>query len=239
MASAAEGSTLPSLVVHLERDRARALVRAAFPRRKWKIISTRSAEELEAVFRRELVDDRAGYRIEAGSRLVVKDVLRLPRDGPGDADALSHSARELGRVFGFDPRQIDELQRFPDALHDLRLAETALLAQTHRDVVADRERVEECGELEDVTDVGSERVQLVTRKHRYLLIIDPDRPTIRFQQSNDVLDRDRFAAPREPDEDHGLSLVDFEGESFEDLLWAEGFVDVDEFYHITKVKLSL
>jgi AraC-like DNA-binding protein len=32
------------------------LVRAAFPRRKWKIISTRSAEELEAVFRRELVD---------------------------------------------------------------------------------------------------------------------------------------------------------------------------------------
>jgi AraC-like DNA-binding protein len=50
------GSTLPSLVVRLERERARALVRAAFPRRKWKIISTRSAEELEAVFRRVLVD---------------------------------------------------------------------------------------------------------------------------------------------------------------------------------------
>jgi len=50
------GSTLPSLVVHLERERARALVRGAFPRRRWKIISTRSAEELEAVFRRELVD---------------------------------------------------------------------------------------------------------------------------------------------------------------------------------------
>jgi AraC-like DNA-binding protein len=47
---------LPSLVVHLERERARVLVRAAFPRRKWKIITTRSAEELEAVFRRELVD---------------------------------------------------------------------------------------------------------------------------------------------------------------------------------------
>jgi AraC-like DNA-binding protein len=31
-------------------------VRAAFPRRRWKIISTRSAEELEGVFRRELVD---------------------------------------------------------------------------------------------------------------------------------------------------------------------------------------
>ena len=56
MASSANGSTLPSLVVHLERERARALVRSAFPRRRWKIISTRSAEELEAVFRRALVD---------------------------------------------------------------------------------------------------------------------------------------------------------------------------------------
>jgi AraC-like DNA-binding protein len=42
--------------VHVERERARALVRSAFPRRKWKIISTRTAEELEAVFRRVLVD---------------------------------------------------------------------------------------------------------------------------------------------------------------------------------------
>ena len=56
MTASGDGSTLPSLVVHLQRDKARALVRSAFPRRKWKIISTRSAEELEAVFRRVLVD---------------------------------------------------------------------------------------------------------------------------------------------------------------------------------------
>ena len=56
MTSSTDGSTLPSLVVHLERERARVLVRAAFPRRKWKIITTRSADEMEAVFRRELVD---------------------------------------------------------------------------------------------------------------------------------------------------------------------------------------
>ncbi|MFL5462845.1 MAG: hypothetical protein ACJ8AC_02235, partial [Gemmatimonadaceae bacterium] len=56
MTSGTNGSTLPSLVVHLERERAKALVRAAFPRRKWRIISTRSAEELEDVFRKVLVD---------------------------------------------------------------------------------------------------------------------------------------------------------------------------------------
>lgn len=54
--ASSDGSTMPSLVVRLERERARALVRTAFPRRKWKIISTRSAEEMEAVFRRVLVD---------------------------------------------------------------------------------------------------------------------------------------------------------------------------------------
>jgi AraC-like DNA-binding protein len=54
--SSGESATLPTLVVHLERERARAVVRAAFPRRRWKIVSTKTAEELESVFRRVLVD---------------------------------------------------------------------------------------------------------------------------------------------------------------------------------------
>jgi AraC-like DNA-binding protein len=52
----AEASSLPTIVVHAPRERARTMVRAAFPRRKWKIIITRSPEEFEAVFRRLLVD---------------------------------------------------------------------------------------------------------------------------------------------------------------------------------------
>ncbi len=54
--TSADGSNLPTLVVHLQREKAKALVRGAFPRRKWKIISTRTAEELDGVFRRVLVD---------------------------------------------------------------------------------------------------------------------------------------------------------------------------------------
>lgn len=45
-----------SLVVHGAREKARSLVRAAFPRRKWKVIQTRSVAELQAVFGRTLVD---------------------------------------------------------------------------------------------------------------------------------------------------------------------------------------
>jgi AraC-like DNA-binding protein len=47
---------MPTLLVHLERERARALVRTAFPRRRWKIISAKTPEEVESVFRRVLVD---------------------------------------------------------------------------------------------------------------------------------------------------------------------------------------
>jgi AraC-like DNA-binding protein len=54
--TSAESSNLPTLVVHLQREKAKALVRSAFPRRKWKIVSTRTSEELDGIFRRVLVD---------------------------------------------------------------------------------------------------------------------------------------------------------------------------------------
>lgn len=54
--TATEGSSLPTLVVHGPRERARSVVRAGFPRRKWKIITTRTPEELDGAFRRVLID---------------------------------------------------------------------------------------------------------------------------------------------------------------------------------------
>lgn len=51
-----DGSSLPTLVVHAPRERARTVVRTVFPRRKWRIITTRVPEELDGVFRRVLVD---------------------------------------------------------------------------------------------------------------------------------------------------------------------------------------
>jgi AraC-like DNA-binding protein len=55
-ASQGNGTNLPCIAVRLEREKARNLVRAAFPRRRWRILSTRNAEEMESVFRSTLVD---------------------------------------------------------------------------------------------------------------------------------------------------------------------------------------
>jgi AraC-like DNA-binding protein len=47
---------LPVVVLHTTRDRARSLMRAAFPRRRARLLLARTAAELEASFRTELVD---------------------------------------------------------------------------------------------------------------------------------------------------------------------------------------
>src|ERR1035437_10282433 len=46
------------------------------------------------------------------------------------------------------------------------------LHEPHRDVFVDRERVEQCGELEDVADVGAERVEFAPFQFRHLQTID-------------------------------------------------------------------
>lgn len=47
---------LPVVVLHTTRDRARSLMRAAFPRRRARLLLARTPAELEASFRKELVD---------------------------------------------------------------------------------------------------------------------------------------------------------------------------------------
>ena len=47
---------LPVVVLHTTRDRARSLMRAAFPRRRARLLLARTPAELEASFRTELVD---------------------------------------------------------------------------------------------------------------------------------------------------------------------------------------
>jgi AraC-like DNA-binding protein len=49
-------SPLPVVVLHSTRDRARAMMRAAFPRRRVRLLLARTAAELESSFRATLVD---------------------------------------------------------------------------------------------------------------------------------------------------------------------------------------
>ena len=51
-----EANDLPTLLVYAPRERARAFVRAAFPKRKWKVASARDLAEFREIFRTILID---------------------------------------------------------------------------------------------------------------------------------------------------------------------------------------
>ena len=55
-AASRAAAPLPVIVAHTTRERGRVLLRAAFPRRRARLVLTRSADELEATFRSSLVD---------------------------------------------------------------------------------------------------------------------------------------------------------------------------------------
>lgn len=54
--SATDSVVLPTLIAWTPRERARAFVKAAFPRRKWKIITVRDLAEFRDTLRRTLID---------------------------------------------------------------------------------------------------------------------------------------------------------------------------------------
>ncbi len=54
--STADAGELPTILVYATRDRARALVRAAFPKRRWHVITARDFDEFNSTIRRTLVD---------------------------------------------------------------------------------------------------------------------------------------------------------------------------------------
>lgn len=47
---------LPTVLAYTPRERARAFVRAAFPKRKWKVVTVRDVSEFRAMLRKTLVD---------------------------------------------------------------------------------------------------------------------------------------------------------------------------------------
>lgn len=51
-----DATELPTLLAYTPRERARAFVRAAFPKRRWRVLSVRDVAEFRATLRRTLVD---------------------------------------------------------------------------------------------------------------------------------------------------------------------------------------
>src|SRR5947208_1207273 len=101
--------------------------------------------------------------IEPRGRLVVQEILGLPRDGPRDPHALFHPARQLRRQLGrYVRRQVHEPEAFQYPVPAKLLVVIArLVGDAEPDVLGYAHRVEQRAVLEHVADLAAQRGQLL------------------------------------------------------------------------------
>jgi AraC-like DNA-binding protein len=75
-----ETADLPTILAYAPRERARALVRSACPKRKWRVIAARDAGEFAGTLRRILVDAAI---VDIGSPLAIAGVAATASGGDG------------------------------------------------------------------------------------------------------------------------------------------------------------
>src|SRR5690606_2831075 len=120
------------------------------------VVSDDHARDVELLLEThdQMVDAGRVDRVEARRGLVVEHHLGPHRNRPSEAHAFAHAPRQIGRAHLLDPRQADEAERpghpLP-ALFDAHAVPKVLL-ETIRDVLADRERVEQRPALEEHGD---------------------------------------------------------------------------------------
>lgn len=99
---AVETADLPTILAFVPRERARSLVRSAFPKRKWRVIATRDAAEFSGALRRILVD---AALVDIGSPIALAG---LASSGNGGATTAVDSGDDTWKIAAL-------AQEFPSA----------------------------------------------------------------------------------------------------------------------------
>ena len=127
----------------------------------------------------ERVDFAGGDRIEAGARLVRQQDRRVERQRARQPGALPHAAREVRRhlvVLALEPDLREQVLR---ARADLVVRQCGVPAQRERHVLADRDRVEQRGVLEEKPDaLAHSRERRAPFSRRDVLAFDQHLPRV-------------------------------------------------------------
>jgi hypothetical protein len=81
-----DGADLPTILTYASRERARSLVRSAFPKRKWRVIAARDAAEFSSIFHRVLVD---AALVDIGSPLALAGMASTTAGNGGQSAATN------------------------------------------------------------------------------------------------------------------------------------------------------
>src|SRR5881392_3255687 len=171
--------------------------------------------------------------IEPRGRLVVQEILGLPRDRPRDSHALLHPARQLGRQLGRHlGREVHEPQAFEHAvLAELLVVIARLVGNAEPDVLGHAHRVEQRAVLEHVADLAAQRGQLLTPELGHVQPVHDHVARVGAQQAVDHLESHALPHPGGAEQRHRLAVLHLERHAVEHHVFDEPLVDVQQLDH--------
>src|SRR5687767_12708579 len=176
----------------------------------------------------EFANGSRSRRIQTRRGLVEQNDFRITNERAGDTNAPPHAARELDRHFVDGVFEIDEPQHAPYFRFDL-VFRHALLVQTVRDVVINRQRVEQRAFLKHHADVFAYAHHLFFAVMRDVFTIDQHLALIGFEQAEHEFDDRRLPTARTAENDLRLALHHFEAQAI------ENHAVVESEHHVAKL----
>src|SRR5213594_1339476 len=179
------------------------------------------------------VDHVGVHGIEPRGRLVVQEILGLPRDRPRDAYALLHPARELRRQLGRHlRREVHEPQAFEYPVRAKLLVVVArLVGDAEPDVLGHGHGVEQRAVLEYVADLGAQLGELLALELRHVQPVHDHVAPVGPQQPVDHLQGDALPHPGGAEQRHRLAVLHLERNAVQHHVLEEPLVDVEQLDH--------
>ena len=137
----------------------------------------------------QIVNRFRHQRIEPCRRLIEEDNLRLHDQCACQSSPLSHATAQLGGKLVPHPRQPHFFQLLLNPSLHLRALHPQFLPQRKRDVLKDRQRVEQRCPLKQHREPFPHIVKGCARKPGNLHVADPHLATIRLHEPDHVLEK--------------------------------------------------
>src|SRR5207248_931833 len=103
-----------------------------------------------------------------------------------------------------------------------------VLDERERDVLRDRQRIEQRAQLEEEAELLADRDHRPLAEHVDALALEPDFAVIRLEQSDDVLEQDALSGAAGADHDYALAFLDRKRDVAQDFQVPEALVEMFE-----------
>ena len=169
--------------------------------------------------------------VEVAGGLVGEDQLGVVHQGTGHRNTLLLPSRQLR---GFVPYPISKFQKIKKFLRSFESFLTTFSGDErgHRHILQRRELGQQMVELIDETDMPvSELRQLVVGQTVEIHAVNDHLSPIRLVQRADDMQQRRFTGPGRTDNRHDFAVLYRQGDLFQDLQTAVGFLDFFDLDH--------